>query len=87
MSAHTPEPWTVSKDSDETTYQVEERTVTESWPVITIRGGKDGVTWEVAREVHHEEDARRIVACVNLLADYSTEDIENGNVELRAITK
>jgi hypothetical protein len=80
MSEHAKEPWTIERDEVQgEPYRAGERWITESWEILVIRSGSDGNgTHEIAREVHSEVDARRIVACVNALAGISTEDIESG---------
>ncbi len=77
MSEHSKEPWTIERDQvDGEPYKAGDRTICESWEVIVIRSGDDNGSHEVAREIHAETDARRIVACVNACAGIDTEKLE-----------
>ena len=70
---HTPEPWQVFEDDPRAI-------VTKENPMLSLLSvGEDGLAI-----MYEEADARRIVACVNRLAQFTTEQIEDFGYDLFA---
>lgn len=71
MSLHSPEPWILFEVGDRFKHQCPATSDKASILTTTVEGG---VTWAA---VYNDEDARRIVACVNACKGFTTEQLND----------
>ncbi len=73
MADHSPEPWTTRNSNEEGPHG-------GLAEFAMILAANADTNFDDIGRMRYEADARRIVACVNACADWSTEDLENGAV-------
>jgi hypothetical protein len=82
---HTQEPWVITERHVPVTLNdfPDKQVLFTSIEAVGFEAG-GGIALVHIKPGHGNPNARRIVACVNLLAGFSTEDIESGKVKVQS---